>query len=48
MTDERKQCEILNQLFGSDFKVPDPVTEDAKAPRAVYPNAGTVWHSQGA
>ena len=47
-TDERKQCEILNKLFGGDFKVPDPPTGSSKARKAVYASAGLVGHSQGA
>ena len=46
--DERKQCEILNKLFGDDFKVPDPPAGGSKATRAVYATPGVVGHSQGA
>ena len=48
LNDEREQCEILNGLFGDDFKVPDPPTESSKATRATYPTHGRVRHSQGA
>ena len=48
LTDERKQCEILNGLFGGDFKVPDPPTGISKARRAIYASPGLVGHSQGA
>ena len=48
MSDERKQCEILNKLFGDDFKVPDPPTGSSKATKAVYATPGLVGHSQGA
>ena len=48
LSDDRKQCEILNKLFGDDFKVPDPPTGSSKAGRAVYTGPGVVRHSQGA
>lgn len=48
LSDERQQCEILNKLFGDDFKVPDPPNRSSKARKAVYPTAGMVTHSQGA
>ena len=48
LSDEREQCEILNKLFGDDFKVPDPPTGSSKANRAVYAAPGVVGHSQGA
>ena len=48
LRDEREQCEILNNLFGDDFKVPDPPDESSKAKRAVYASPGVVRHSQGA
>ena len=48
LSDERKQCEILNKLFGDDFKVPDPPTGSSKATKAVYATPGLVGHSQGA
>ena len=48
LSDERKQCEILNQLFGNDFKVPDPPKGSSQAGRAVYASPGVVGHSQGA
>lgn len=46
--DERKQCIILNKLFGDDFEVPEPPTDPSKKARAVYPTAGAVGTSQGA
>ena len=48
LSDEREQCEILNELFDEDFEVPDPPKGGSKANRAVYPTAGVVGHSQGA
>ena len=45
---EREQCEILNKLFGDDFKTPDPDDGSSKGTRAVYPTAGAVGTSQGA
>ena len=48
LSDEREQCEILNELFGKDFKVPDPPTGSSKSSRAVYTSPGVVRHSQGA
>ena len=48
LSDEQKQCEILNKLFGDDFKVPDPPTGSSKAGKAVYATPGLVGHSQGA
>ena len=48
LSDERKQCEILNELFGDDFRVPDPPRGGSSAKRAVYSTAGVVGHSQGA
>ena len=48
LSDEREQCEILNKLFGDDFKVPDPPTGGSKAKRAIYGTPGVVGHSQGA
>ena len=46
--DERKQCEILNKLFGADFVVPDPPKGGSKARKATYSTAGVVGTSQGA
>ena len=48
LSDERKQCEILNALFGSDFEVPDPPKGGARSQRAKYSTAGTVTASVGA
>ena len=36
LSDERKQCEILNKLFGDDFEVPEPPTGGSKTNRAIY------------
>ena len=47
-SDERKQCEILNELFGDDFEVPDPPERSSKTDRAKYSSAGTVTASIGA
>ena len=46
--DERKQCEILNTLFGDDFEVPDPPKGNSKATKATYTTPGFVRTSQGA
>ena len=48
LSDERKQCEILNKLFGDDFKVPDPPNGNSKSRKAQYATPGLVGHSQGA
>ena len=48
LSDERKQCEILNNLFGDDFEVPDPPKGDSKTNKAKYSNAGIVTSSIGA
>ena len=48
LSDERKQCEILNELFGDDFEIPDPPPRGSKANRSVYASPGVVGHSQGA
>ena len=48
LSDDREQCEILNKLFGDDFKVSDPPTGSSKARKAVYATPGLVGHSQGA
>ena len=48
MDDERKQCAVLNKLFGDDFKVPDPPSKSESTVKAVYPSAGAVGTSQGA
>ena len=48
LSDEREQCEILNKLFGDDFKVPEPSNGSSKARKAVYATPGLVTHSQGA
>jgi hypothetical protein len=46
--DERKQCEILNKLFGKDFEVPEPPKGGSKAKKATYATPGFVRTSQGA
>jgi hypothetical protein len=52
-TDEIKQCEILNGVFGNDFKIPEtsangnPNSSGSKA-ATVFPVAGAVGTSQGA
>ena len=46
--DERKQCKILNDLFGDDFKVPDPPKGGSKAKKATYATPGFVRTSDGA
>ena len=46
LSDERKQCEILNELFGDDFEVPNP--PNGKTEKAKYASAGTVIASVGA
>ena len=48
LSDEREQCEILNKLFGDDFKVPDPPSGGSRGRNAVYATPGIVTHSQGA
>ncbi|MCY4439785.1 MAG: nucleotidyltransferase [Deltaproteobacteria bacterium] len=47
LSDERKQCEILNELFGDDFEVPPP-NGDSKTEKAKYSSAGIVTASVGA
>ena len=48
LNDEREQCEILNKLFGDDFKVPDPPKGGSNTEKARYPSAGVVRSSVGA
>ena len=48
LSNERKQCEILNKLFGDDFPVPDPPKGGTNTKKAVYPTAGLVGTSDGA
>lgn len=49
LDDIRKQCKILNKLFGDDFEVPPaPAQEASNTHKAVYPTAGVVGTSQGA
>ena len=47
VSDERKQCEILNKLFGDDFVVPEPPDGSSKK-KAAYASPGIVGSSQGA
>lgn len=47
LEDVRKQCQILNKLFGEDFVVPDPPAKKS-ARHAVHPTPGLVGTSQGA
>ena len=48
LSDERRQCEILSELFGDDFEVPDPPKGGSKTENAKYASAGTVIASVGA
>ena len=48
LSDERRQCEILSELFGDDFEVPDPPKGGSKTEKAKYASAGTVIASVGA
>ena len=48
LSDERKQCQILNKLFGDDFEVPDPPKGGSKTEKAKYSTAGIVTTSVGA
>ena len=48
LTDERKQCQILNKLFGDAFEVPNPPKGGSKTEKAKYSTAGTVTGSIGA
>ena len=48
LSDEREQCQILNKLFGDDFKIPDPPKGTSKTEEARYPSAGVVRSSVGA
>ena len=47
-SDERKQCQILNKLFGDDFEVPEPPKGSTKEKKAAYTTPGFVRNSQGA
>lgn len=52
-TDEIKQCEILNGVFGNDFKIPQKSSNEnsnssGKTAATVFPVAGAVGTSQGA
>ena len=48
LSDERKQCQILNKLFGDDFEVPNPPKGGSKTEKATYSSAGIVTTSVGA
>ena len=48
LSDERKQCEILNNLFGDDFEVPDPPKGGSNTEKEKYSSAGIVTSSVGA
>ena len=48
LSDEREQCQILNNLFGDDFEVPDPPKGGSKTEKARYSGAGIVTASVGA
>ena len=48
LSDEREQCQILNQLFGGDFEVPDPPKGSSRTGKAQYSSAGIVTSSVGA
>lgn len=48
LSDERKQCEILNKLFGDDFEVPDPPKGGSNTEKEKYSSAGIVTSSVGA
>ena len=45
---EKKQCQILNGLFGEDFHIPEGDNSSAKAKKASFSAAGLVGTSQGA
>ena len=48
LSDVRKQCQILNKLFGDDFEVPNPPKGGSKTRKATYSSAGIVTTSVGA
>ena len=48
LSDEREQCQILNELFGDDFEVPEPPKGSSKTAKAKYSSAGIVTSSVGA
>lgn len=48
LSDERKQCQILNALFGDDFEVPEPPKGSSKTTKATYSSPGIVHTSVGA
>lgn len=45
---ERKKCEILAEMFGNDFPIPDGGNGGSKVKKASYSSAGVVGTSQGA
>ena len=48
LSDEREQCQILNELFGDDFEVPEPPKGSSETRKAKYSSAGIVPASVGA
>lgn len=46
--DERKQCQILNELFGDDFVVPEPPRGGSSRKKETFGSYGVVRTSQGA
>ena len=48
LSDEREQCQILNELFGDDFEVQEPPKGSSKTQKAKYSSAGIVPASVGA
>ena len=48
LSNERKQCEILNKLFGDDFEAPDPPKGGSNTEKEKYSSAGIVTSSVGA
>ena len=48
LSDERKQCQILNALFGDDFEIPEPPKGSSRTTKATYSSAGIVTASVGA
>lgn len=48
LSDERKQCQILNALFGDDFEIPEPPKVSLRTTKATYSSAGIVTASVGA
>lgn len=46
--DEIKKCEILREVFGEDFPVPEKASNSSNSKKVVFPTAGAVGTSQGA